>query len=96
MQVKSFRLVTVFCEAILESLVITELDELGIVSYTVSDCRGRGTRGVRSGAWSLSSNIRIEVMCDEEVAERLASALTQKYDKDYGLLIVASNVDILN
>ena len=96
MQVKSFRLVTVFCEAILESLVITEFDELGIVGYTVSDCRGRGTHGIRSGSWRLSSNIRIEVMCDEEVAERLASALSQKYDKDYGLLIVASNVDILN
>ena len=96
MQVKSFRLVTVFCEAILESLVITEFDELGIVVNTVSDCRGRGTHGVRIGSWRLSSNIRIEVMCDEEVAERLASALSQKYDKDYGLLIVASNVDILN
>ena len=96
MQVKPFKLVTVFCEAILESLVITELDELGIVGYTVSDCRGRGTHGVHSGSWRLSSNIRIEVMCDEEVAENLASALSQKYDKDYGLLIVASNVDVLN
>jgi hypothetical protein len=35
-------------------------------------------------------------MCDEEVAEKLAFALSQKYDKDYGLLIVASNVDVLN
>jgi nitrogen regulatory protein PII len=96
MDVKSYKLVTVFCEAILESLVISELDQLGIVGYTVSDCRGRGSQGVRSGAWRLSSNIRIEVMCNEETAKSLALSLSSKYDNDYGLLIVASDVYVFN
>lgn len=96
MQARLFKLLTIFCEAILESMVTEELDELGIVGYTVTDCRGRGTHGVRSGAWRLSSNIRIEIMLDEDTAGRLSSSLINKYDKDYGLLIVVSDVQVLN
>lgn len=92
---KHFKLVTIFCEAVLESLVINEFNALGIVGYTVSDCRGRGTHGVRSGSWRMSANVRIEVMCDEAKAAALASALEQ-FDRDYGLLIVSSDVQILN
>lgn len=92
----TFKLVTVFCEAVLEPLIIKELDELGITGYTVSDCRGRGTHGVRSGRWSASANIRVEVMCELELSQRVAEVLNAKYDQNYGLLIVSSTVDVLN
>ncbi|MCX8006307.1 MAG: hypothetical protein N2688_15380, partial [Burkholderiaceae bacterium] len=71
---KAYKLVTIFCEAVLEPLVIREFDKLGIVGYTVSDCRGRGTHGVRSGNWRMSSNVRIEVMCDLPMSDRLMQA----------------------
>ena len=93
---KNFKLVTVFCEAVLEPLIIKELDELGITGYTVSDCRGRGTHGVRSGRWSASANIRVEVMCELDLSHRVAEVLNAKYDQNYGLLIVSSTVDVLN
>jgi len=92
---KSFKLVTIFCEAVLEQFVIEALDDLGIVGYTVTECRGRGTHGVRSGNWRMSTNVRIEVMCDLATSDRLMQAL-EKYDRDYGLLVVRSDVEVLN
>lgn len=92
---KVYKLVTIYCEAVLEPLVIREFDKLGIVGYTVSDCRGRGTHGVRSGNWRMSANVRIEVMCDLALSDRLMDAL-QPFDRDYGLLVVRSDVEVLN
>lgn len=93
---KTFKLVTIFCEAVLESSLITDLENMGITGYTVSDCRGRGTHGVRSGRWSASANIRIEIMCEHERSLELAGLLNAKYDRDYGLLIFSHPVDVLN
>lgn len=93
---KTFKLVTIFCEAVLESSLITDLENRGITGYTVSDCRGRGTHGVRSGRWSASANIRIEIMCEHERSLELAGLLNAKYDRDYGLLIFSHPVDVLN
>ena len=93
---KTFTLVTVYCEAALEQPVIDELTALGVVGYTIIDCRGRGTHGVRSGRWSASSNVRVEVMCELDLSLRIAEVLNTKYDAHYGLLIVSSTVDVLN
>ncbi|TSE26413.1 hypothetical protein Tsedi_00711 [Tepidimonas sediminis] len=89
------KLVTVYCEAVLEPLVIRELDRLGVVGYTVSDCRGRGQRGERGGQWRMSANVRIEVVCDPVTSERIAAAL-RPYEPDYGLLVVRGDVEVLN
>ncbi|MDM7464275.1 transcriptional regulator [Tepidimonas taiwanensis] len=95
MTAKTFKLVTIYCEAVLESRVIEVFDRLGIVGYTVTECRGRGTHGVRSGNWRMSANVRIEVMCDVDTSDRLNEAL-MPYDRDYGLLVVRSDVEVLN
>ena len=50
------------------------LQGLGATGYTVTDARGTGSRGIRSAGWSSSSNIRIEVVCDERVAARIADS----------------------
>lgn len=92
----TFKLVTIFCEAVLESPLLTDLEAMGITGYTVVDCRGRGTHGVRSGRWTASANIRIEVMCEHDLSLELARVLNAKYDRDYGLLIISDSVDVLN
>ncbi|MCX7945942.1 MAG: hypothetical protein N2557_03095 [Hydrogenophilus sp.] len=92
---KRFKLVTIICEAVLEDMIVKELDRLGIVGYTVSECRGRGTHGVRTGNWRLSTNVRIEVMVDEATSVAVRDAL-MRFDDDYGLLMFRSEVEVLN
>ena len=57
---------------------------------------GRSTHGVRSGRWSASANIRIEIMCEHERSLELAGLLNAKYNSNYGILIFSHPVDVLN
>lgn len=44
-------LITVITETAIEDALLRDLDKLGVRGYTVSDARGRGSRGVRDAAW---------------------------------------------
>ena len=59
------KLVTIVVEAALEQRLIKDLERLGANGYTITDARGKGSRGVRNAGWDRSGNIRVEVLCDE-------------------------------
>ncbi|MFZ5484726.1 MAG: P-II family nitrogen regulator [Pseudomonadota bacterium] len=91
---QSHWLLTIICEAILESDLERELPELGVRGYTITDARGSGTHGRRSGAWRKEGNIRVDVLCDPDLAERVAEHLRQAYEAHYGLLIFSTPVRV--
>ena len=61
-------LLTVICEAALEHKLEADLKTLGAPGWTLSDARGSGSRGVRSAGWDTDGNIRLEVICNRELA----------------------------
>ena len=89
-------LLTILSEALLEDTLIDEITGLGAKGYTISEARGRGTHGVRSGKWTAGGNIRIEVIGDAPLCARIVERLKSAYDKDYGLLMFTYPVDIQN
>jgi hypothetical protein len=93
MEARKRKLLTVVCESMLEADLGKEVVALGAVGYTITDARGLGTHGMRSGSWAKEGNIRLEILCDEAVAVRLIEHLKRNYDRDYGLLIFSSDVD---
>lgn len=88
-------LVTVITEAVLESALTRELVALGASGYTITDARGRGSRGLRRSAWRESSNIRIEVLCSAELADRLVDLLREKYYDNYAMVSWHHPVSVL-
>lgn len=78
--------VVLICEEALEPLIGRDIIEAGAKGYTVTDARGRGNRGVRDAQWLLSSNIRIETLCNETVALRILADIEAKYAQHYGLI----------
>nr|MDJ0749056.1 transcriptional regulator [Woeseiaceae bacterium] len=82
-------------ETVLEQDVCEVLEDLGAAGYTVTNARGKGSRGIRDAGWSTSSNIRVEVVCSDDVAERIARTLRQKYYDDYAMIIFESDVRVL-
>jgi nitrogen regulatory protein PII len=92
---QSMLLLTIISEAILEDTLIEEIMAMGAKGYTVSEARGRGTHGVRSGKWTAGGNIRIEVVGEAELCRQIVDRL-QPYERDYGLLIFTSQVELLN
>lgn len=89
------KLVTIVTEAAIESRVCKVLKDLGAHGYTVTNARGSGNRGVRNADWSSSGNVRIEVVCDENVARRIEAYLQEHYYENYAMILFESDVRVL-
>lgn len=95
MKFHKLRLLTVITESALESTLIEDIERLGARGYTVTNARGNGSRGVRSGAWGASSNIRIEVVCDERVEDAITNHLKENYYENFAMILFCSDVDVI-
>lgn len=89
------KLITIVTESVLENEICEAMEKLGASGYTVTNARGSGSRGVRDAGWSSSSNIRIEVVCSKETADRIAALLREKYYDDYAMIFFESDVRVL-
>ncbi len=94
MKTQPFVLLTIFTEAALESIIAEDVMRLGARGYTITDSRGCGSHGVRSGAWGEGSNIRIEVIGNEDMIGKIIVHLRDSYDQNYGLLMVTGRVEV--
>jgi hypothetical protein len=88
-------LLTVICEAALEKKLVTDLQTLGAPGWTISDARGRGGRGVRSAGWDTEGNIRLEIICARDIAERIAEHLQVRYYANFAMVCYLSQVEVL-
>lgn len=94
MNSESFILLTLVTEAALESSISEAVMRLGARGYTITDARGRGAHGVRSGDWGQGNNIRLEVIGGSELIQRIIDHLRENYDQNYGLLMFTTPVQI--
>ncbi len=88
------KLLTLICEASLEATLTRELVRAGARGYTASDARGSGSRGTRDALWGATSNVRIEILCDEAVAARIMEMVEAKYSADYGIVMYLADVEV--
>ena len=89
------KLLTVITESGLERDLTRELDTLGVGGYTVTDARGRGEQGTRLSSWGHSGNIRVEIVCDTPLAERVLARLREKYYEHYAIVMWVHDVEVL-
>jgi nitrogen regulatory protein PII len=81
------KLVTIITEAQIERDLTRDLEDHGVLGYTITDARGRGTHGERSSSWSMSGNIRVEVICDAAHADELMTHLRDRYYQNYAMVM---------
>ena len=89
------KLLTVVTEAALEGTLVRDIDRLDAHGYTITDARGKGSRGVRDAGWEASGNIRIEVVCDTETAGAIAAYFQEHYYDNYAMILFMSDIDVL-
>lgn len=89
------KLVTIIAEAALEANIVRDIEHLGAHGYTITEARGKGSRGVRDAGWDEARNLRIEVVCDEPVATAIAEHLRQRYYENYAMILFMSDVAVL-
>ena len=88
-------LLTVICEAALEHKLIADLEQLGAPGWTLSDVRGRGSHGLRRADWDTAGNIRAEILCARELAERIAHHLQERYYANFAMICYLAEVEVL-
>ena len=89
------KLVTIITESVLETELCELLESLGASGYTVTNARGKGSRGIRDAGWSVSGNVRIEIVCSEALAATIASTVSEKYYQDYAMILFEHDVRVL-
>lgn len=89
------RLLTIVTESAIEAHLLRDIQRWGAHGYTITEARGKGTRGVREGNWEANRNIRIEVVCEDSTAERIVSGLREHYYDNYAMILYLSDVDVL-
>ena len=95
MSMETRKLLTIVTEAALESELVVAIQALGAHGYTVSDARGKGSRGVRGASWAPSANVRIEVVCTSATATAIADALRTRYYDDYAMILFVGDVEVM-
>ena len=89
------KLMTIITEAAIEHPLLKDIERLGAHGYTVTNARGKGSRGVRDAGWEADANIRIEVVCDMETASTIAQHLKTHYYENYAMILMLSDVQVM-
>jgi hypothetical protein len=89
------KLLTIVCEAALETTLLSDLESLGAHGYTVTDARGKGSRGRRDATWGPHANIRVEVLCNAQTALAICEALRERYYDNYSMVLFVADVEVL-
>ncbi len=89
------KLVTIITEAQIERDLTRDLEAQGVLGYTITDARGRGAHGERASSWSMSGNIRVEVICEAAHAQALMAHLRSRYYDHYAMILFAHDVEVL-
>jgi nitrogen regulatory protein PII len=95
MQHYTRRMVTIVTEAALERALVTELEALGVKGFTITDARGKGSRGTRQSDWVQEGNIRVEVICDPALADRIAGQVRDRFYANYAMILFLQDVSVL-
>jgi hypothetical protein len=89
------RLLTIVTESALERDLVDDFERLGVRGYTITDARGKGSRGTRRSDWAQAGNIRIEIVCEPALADRVASHLREHYYEHYAMILFMQDVGVL-
>ncbi|MEA5446770.1 DUF3240 family protein [Gammaproteobacteria bacterium AB-CW1] len=89
------KLLTVITEEALERPLIKIINEAGARGYTVTEAWGSGRRGARAAGIEQGANIRVEVICEEDMAWQIAEILHQRYFKDFAMVLYLSDVQVI-
>lgn len=89
------KLLTVITEEALERPLTTIIKDAGARGYTITEARGAGARGTREPGVEKGGNIRLEVICDEDLAWQIARILHQQYFEHFAMVLYLHDVEVI-
>ncbi len=95
MQTHPKKLLVIIGESALEKFLVRDIKQFGAHGYTIADVRGGGTHGTREAAWEGDRSIRMEVICDEAVAKKIAEYVLSVYAINFSLSLYFGDVTVI-
>jgi nitrogen regulatory protein P-II 2 len=95
MQTHPKKLLVIIGEGALEKFLVRDIKQFGANGYTIADVRGGGTHGEREAAWEGDRSIRMEVICDEAVAKKIAEHVLNVYAVNFSLSLYFGDVAVI-
>jgi nitrogen regulatory protein P-II 2 len=86
--------VTIIAEEVLEGRLTELVKHEGATGFTVTPCRGEGSRGLRIGSMP-GGNVRIEVLVPASVSESIVARLAEDYFTNYAVIAWLTEVSVL-
>jgi hypothetical protein len=84
---------TIVAESILERRLLDDLRAAGALGWTLTPAQGVGPRGRRVSEIE-GGNIRVEVLAEEDVIDRIWSLLEEQYFPDYAMAAWSQTVNV--
>lgn len=89
------KLLVIITEAILEKSLIADAKRLGAQGYTLYDVRGGSQYATHEGNWDADRMIEMKIICDELVADAMASHVMAQYASNYGVSLFFSDIEVI-
>ena len=89
------QLLTIITEAAIEKLLTADAKRLGAQGYTVLDVRGGSAHATHEGQWEADRMVEMKIICDEAVADTIATHVMQRYAPHYGVSMFFSDVAVI-
>jgi hypothetical protein len=93
MQLHPLKHVTIVAESILKDQLTKKVLELGATGFTCIDAAGDGSRGARSVI--AGENIKIDVICPDDVAEAILTHISHHCFERYGCIAWVTEVTVV-
>ena len=89
------KLLVIITEAVLEKVLITDAKRLGAQGYTVYDVRGGSQYATHDGSRDADRMIETKIICDEAVADAMASHVMDQYASHYGVSLFFAGIEVI-
>lgn len=86
--------VTIIGENVLKEGIIEIIRREGGTGHTMTLCEGEGSKGIHSSDWE-GRNVKIETVANSDTANRILTAVSEKYMKNYALIAYMSDVEVV-
>ena len=89
------KMLVIIGEAALEKFLVRDITTFGAHGYTIAEVRGGGLHGTRDAEWEGSRSIRMEIVCEATVAEKIIEHVFTNYTKNFSLSLFVSDVGVV-
>ena len=94
MKLVQFKLLTIICEPVLSSKILTLSKAHGATGFTLTEVSGEGSGEKSSGEIPLLK-MKIEIVVDLELAEKLMEVLAKTYFQNYSVITYVIDISVM-